>query len=215
MKNQSNLPTKTISGMSVLAAMSLALVYLIHFPIFPAAPFLQYDPADIPIMLCTFMFGPYAGLILTFVVCIIQSLAISGDFPYGFIMHFIATGSMVVVAGFFYKHKKSFKSAVIGMSVGIVTWVAVMVLANLFITPFYMGAPREAVIAILLPVIIPFNLIKPAINCVITLMIYKKTHYLFNKILKLPVKPIPLAYPADCSGKEENKEESNNNEVAK
>ncbi|MFQ9412551.1 MAG: hypothetical protein ACLR1T_18100 [Evtepia gabavorous] len=39
----------------------LLLVYVIHFPIFPAASFLEYDPADIPILIGTFAYGPLAG----------------------------------------------------------------------------------------------------------------------------------------------------------
>ncbi|NLN97988.1 MAG: ECF transporter S component, partial [Eubacteriaceae bacterium] len=50
--------TKRLTEMAVLAAMSIILVATIHFPIFPAAPFLEYDPADIPIFIGTFMFGP-------------------------------------------------------------------------------------------------------------------------------------------------------------
>jgi riboflavin transporter FmnP len=225
MKNQTNLPTKQIAGMGILAAMSLALVYLIHFPIFPAAPFLQYDPADIPILLCTFMFGPLAGLGLTAFVCIIQSVAISGDFPYGFIMHFLATGSLVLVAGLFYKRKRTLKSAVIGMAFGIVTWVVVMIFANLVITPLYMGATpeiadaiRAQVISLLLPAIIPFNLIKPLINCLITLLIYKRVHHIFNRMFKIPEFEAPNAYPTDCSGKFDfigTKSDNSDNEVAK
>ncbi len=37
--------------MAMLVAVSVVLVYLVHFPIFPAAPFLEYDPADIPNMI--------------------------------------------------------------------------------------------------------------------------------------------------------------------
>ena len=39
--------------MAMLAALSIVLVYVVHFPIFPAAPFLEYDPADIPILIGT------------------------------------------------------------------------------------------------------------------------------------------------------------------
>ena len=60
--------TKQLTQMAVLAAMSILLVYLIHFPIFSAAPFLEYDPADIPIFIGTFLFGPVGGLVLTGVV---------------------------------------------------------------------------------------------------------------------------------------------------
>ena len=42
-----NLNLRYLTQMGVLAAISIVLVYLIRFPIFPAAPFLEYDPADI------------------------------------------------------------------------------------------------------------------------------------------------------------------------
>ena len=37
--------------MGVMVAISVAMVYLVHFPIFPAVPFLEYDPADISILI--------------------------------------------------------------------------------------------------------------------------------------------------------------------
>ena len=52
-------------------AISVALVYLIHFPIFPAVAFLEYDPADIPILIGTFVFGPLSGIVLTVVTSVI------------------------------------------------------------------------------------------------------------------------------------------------
>ncbi|MEG2456586.1 MAG: ECF transporter S component [Clostridia bacterium] len=176
--------TLKISVMAMLTGLSLVLVALISFPIFPAAPFLKYDPADIPILICTFIFGPWAGLTVTFIVSMVQSL-ILGDFPYGFLMHFIATGTMVVIAGLIYSHKKTFKNAVIGLGIGIVSWVIMMVIANLTITPFYTGAPREAILKMVLPIIVPFNLIKAITNSLITVLLYKRTHKLFNHILKL------------------------------
>lgn len=49
---------RKLTTMGMMAAVSIILVYLIHFPIFPAASFLEYDPADIPIFICTFLYGP-------------------------------------------------------------------------------------------------------------------------------------------------------------
>jgi len=37
-----------------------------------------------------------------------------------------------------------------------------------------MGAPREVVAAMIVPVIIPFNLIKAGTNSVITVLVYKR-----------------------------------------
>ena len=63
--------------MGMMAAISIILVYLIHFPIFPAASFLEYDPADIPIFICTFLYGPLSGFILTVIVSFIQGFTVS------------------------------------------------------------------------------------------------------------------------------------------
>ena len=90
----------------MFTALSVVLVYLIHFPIFPSASFLEYDPADIPILIGTFAFGPIAGIILTVVASGIQALTVSAASGlYGFLMHIIATGVVVIVAGCIYKAK--------------------------------------------------------------------------------------------------------------
>ena len=79
-----NKRTMKIVKMGVLVAISVALVYLIHFPIFPAVAFLEYDPADIAILIGTFAFGPLAGLVLTLVTALIQGLTVSaGSGLYG------------------------------------------------------------------------------------------------------------------------------------
>lgn len=160
--------------MGVLAAMSVLLVYLIHFPIFPAAPFLEYDPADIPILIGTFMFGPLGGLVVTAVSCILQGVTVSSASGIiGILMHFFATGSFVLVAGNIYKRNRTRKGAVIALVSGAITMTVTMVLWNLVMTPIFMGTPREAVVALLVPAIIPFNLVKAGANSVVTFIVYK------------------------------------------
>ena len=51
--------------------------------------------------------------------------------------------------------------------------VLVMLLWNYLITPIYMGYPREAVVDLLIPAFLPFNLIKGGLNTTITMIIYK------------------------------------------
>ena len=48
-----------------------------------------------------------------------------------------------------------------------------MLLWNYLITPIYMGMPRAAVADLLVPVFLPFNLSKYALNAAITMLIYK------------------------------------------
>lgn len=41
------------------------------------------------------------------------------------------------------------------------------------IAPIYMGYPREAIVELLLPAFLPFNLIKGGLNAAITMLLYK------------------------------------------
>ena len=61
-----------LAQLGLLAAISIVLVYLIHFPIFPSAAYLEYDMANVPILIGTFLFGPYWGLLLTATVSVLQ-----------------------------------------------------------------------------------------------------------------------------------------------
>ena len=67
MSENRNHNTVRLAKMGMLVAIAIVLVYFIHFPIFPAVAFLEYDPADIPILMGTFAFGPVAGILLTVV----------------------------------------------------------------------------------------------------------------------------------------------------
>ena len=71
--------TKKLTTLGVLAACSIVLVSFIHFPIFPAVSFLENDPADIPILIGTFLFGPIWGVVLTVIVSAIQGFTVSAQ----------------------------------------------------------------------------------------------------------------------------------------
>ena len=163
-----------LAKMGMLVAISVILVYFIHFPIFPVVAFLEYDPADIPILIGTFAFGPLAGLLITVVVSLVQGLTVSAaSGAYGIIMHIIATGTFVLVAGFLYRHKKTRKEAVIALVAGTLSRVAVMYCANLIITPMFTGWPVEAVKEVM-PFILLFNAVKAGLNSLVTFFLYKR-----------------------------------------
>lgn len=169
-----NKTTKLITQTGVLAAISVVLVFFIHFPIFPAAPYLEYDPADIPILIGTLSLGPYTGLLITVVASLVQGLTVSAQSGvYGIIMHVIATSFLVLPTGLIYQRSKNTKGAVLGLAAGVIAMVVVMIFANLLVTPHFTGAPVSAIRALLPTVIIPFNLIKAGLNAVISFVIYK------------------------------------------
>ena len=176
-----NKKTSDIVKLGILAAISVVLVYFIHFPIIPAVAFLEYDPADVPILLATFAMGPVQGFLLTIVVCLIQGFTVSASSGlYGILMHVIATGTYVLVAGSIYKNNKTKKNAIKAMVFGILAWVLIMIPANLIITPIFMGMPRSALIPFM-PWIVLFNLVKSVVNSVLTFVLYKRVSPILHK----------------------------------
>ncbi len=176
-----NQKTVRLAKMGMLVAVSIVLVYFVHFPIFPAVAFLEYDPADIPILMGTFAFGPLAGVLLTVVTSIIQGVTVSAaSGAYGIIMHIIATSVLVIVAGVIYKKNKSRKGAVIGLLLGVLAMTVVMIGANLVITPLFMGVPRN-IVWDLMPFIAGFNAIKAGINGLVTFILYKRISGFLHK----------------------------------
>jgi len=118
---------------------------------------------------------------LTFIVSFIQAFVLGGDGLIGFFMHFVATGTFVVVAGYIYKKNKTRKSAVIGLVCGTIIMTVSMLLWNLLITPIFLGVPREAVVAMLGTVILPYNLLKAGINSIVTFIAYKSIAKILHK----------------------------------
>ena len=165
--------------MGMLCAISIVLVSALRLP-FPAAPFLEYDPADIPIIIGTFLMGPVCGLIITVIVSILQGIIFSSSSGIiGIIMHILATGFYVIAIGLVSKIKIR-QSRIVAVIIGTLVMTAAMVVWNMIFTPIFMNQPFEVVKGMILPIIVPFNLMKAGINGVLALII----SYFVEKIYK-------------------------------
>lgn len=160
---------KRLATLSMFAAISIVLVALIRIPMF--LPFLEYDPADIPILLAGIYFGPSAGLLLTVVVSAIHSILFSpGSGIIGFIMHVIATGGMVVICSLIYRSSKNkIQNRHLRLSTALVAGAVFMVLSmipmNLLLTPIYAKMSAAAIWEQFMFIgIIPYNIVKALIN---------------------------------------------------
>ena len=174
--------TQRLTRMSLLAAVSIVCIVLIQIPVIPAAPFLKYDMADVPILLGAFMLGPVAGLEILVAVSAIQAFFMGGDGIIGLLMHVIASGSLICVACLVYnKMGKSTKSMILGLFAGSLTMTVMMIPLNLIFTSFFMGAPYDVVVSMLIPAIIPFNLIKAGLNSLIFFFVYKSIKFIFKE----------------------------------
>ena len=163
--------TKRIAITALFCAVAAIATLFLEFPILPGVTFLKYDPSAIIALVAGFAFGPATGAVVSTVSYLPHVATQSG--LYGMVMAIIATLSLVLPASLIYRRNTTFKGALVGMGVGAAVSLACCILANIVITPLYMGAPTQAVIDMIVPTLLPFNLIKIAINCVVTALIYK------------------------------------------
>lgn len=159
--------------LAVLAAISYLLVLTFRIPLIPAVPFLSYEPKDVILTITGFLIGPSAALITAALVALLEMVTISTTGIIGCFMNFISSACFSCAAAFFYKRKRSLKSAAFGLACGSILMVALMLLWNWLITPLYMGVEREFVVGLLLPAFLPFNLLKAGFNSALTLALYK------------------------------------------
>ncbi len=182
-----------MTQMAMLVAISIVSLYVIPLiSFFPTAPYLQYDMADVPVLVGTMMFGPGSGLLLLLLVSVLQGITISaGSSWVGIVMHFCASGALVLVAGLIYRKWKTVWSLILGLVLGSLTMTALMIPLNLFFTVRYFGVPYEAVRDLLVPVIIPFNLLKSGLNSLITAVVFFP--------LKVVLIRLDLLQPQSCA----------------
>ena len=164
--------THRLTLMAMFAALAYIVMLVGRFPI-SSVDFLKYDPKDVILVISGFILGPMPALLVTFVVSAIEMLTVSSTGIIGLIMNVLSSAGFACTAAFVYKKRHSLRGAAVGLVLGALVMTALMLLWNYFITPYYMGMPREAVAAMLVPVFLPFNLIKSALNAAIAMLIYK------------------------------------------
>jgi riboflavin transporter FmnP len=163
---------RKLAAMGVLSAASIVLFLVIRFPIFPAVPFLIYEPADVALLMIGFALGPVAGLLCTALVCVLQAPLHPEGGWFGALMHFIASGALVGVSSVIYSRFRTRTGAYWGLAAGCAAMVAVMIPANLMLIPVFWHLPRQAVVSVL-GWIVAFNVVKSGLNAAITAAVYK------------------------------------------
>ena len=166
------LSTKKICVLAMFAAISFIVANTLYISIFPAAPFLKYEPKDVIITVAGFLYGPLASLLISVVVSLPEML-LSGTGIIGCLMDVLSTCSFACVAALFYKRRHTLAGAVSGLALGSILMVAAMLLWNWLVSPLYMGVERPVIEGMLLPIFLPFNLLKAGLNSALVLFLYK------------------------------------------
>lgn len=165
-----NTNTRKIAATGMLCALTYVVMAVGRVPV---VLFLKYDPSDIVVTLGGLIWGPMTAFTVSAVVAVIEMLTVSDTGILGCIMNVVQTVSFACTAALIYRRRRTLGGAVAGLLTGCAAMVAVMMLWNYFLTPLYMGYPREAVAALLLPAFLPFNLLKAGLNASVTFLLYK------------------------------------------
>ena len=179
-----NFSVRRLCVLAVLAALSVVLAMFVRFPIFPTARYLEFDAGDVAILSATFLYGPLPGVLVTLVVSLIQGFGVSfaDGGLWGILMHFVSTSFFCLVAGALYRRRPTKARSVAALSLGVVLTTLLMIPLNLLITPLHTGATVEFVASMLIPIIIPFNLIKFALNAVLSFVLWRSLKLVLKKL---------------------------------
>lgn len=179
MSNQAKNLQKTKKIVFIALFCALSYVVSLCFPV--KVSFLTLDLKDAVSAMCGLFFGPIAGVFCAVVVPFIEMITTSETGFYGLIMNILSSVTFVGVSTLIYKYKKKLVGAVLGLLVACVATVAVMLLANLTVTPFYMRVTTEQVIALIPKLILPFNAAKTVLNAGVAMLLYKPMSNVIKK----------------------------------
>jgi riboflavin transporter FmnP len=189
---------RRIAMIGMLSALAFIIMYFeVPLPFLPS--FYKIDFSEVPVLIGGFAMGPVAAAIIE-AVKVILHLVIKGTPTAGIgdFANFIIGCGLVVPASIVYKYHKSRKSAMIGMTVGVLVMAIVGGLLNAFVLlPAYAAAfhmPMEAIIGmgtsvnpaiVDLPTLVlfattPLNLIKGILASILTLLLYKRVSPLIH-----------------------------------
>ena len=175
--NTNKWDTRQLVTMALMCAIGVLLSF-VEFPLLPGVTWLKYDASAMPAMVCGFAFGPAAGLAVGVVGAVIHGILMA-DFS-GAVMNILVVAGFILPAALVYRRSRTFKSGVVGLVLSAITATVMAILGNLVITPMWLGVPLDAVVAMILPILTPFNLIKAGINAVLTLIVYKSVSNLIT-----------------------------------
>lgn len=174
---------------SILAGISYLLMF-IQLPIPIAPPFMKVDLADVPALIGGFAMGPLYGVLIQLIKNVLNlSKTMTGGV--GELSNFVVGSTFVLVSSLIYRDKKTRKNSILALVLGVIAMSAVATLSNAFVVfPIYgkvMNMDLEAFagmipgnslvnnyITLMIFSVAPFNIIKGAIESLVTQVLYKR-----------------------------------------
>ena len=141
--------TKDMTKIGMLSVIGFILMYF-QLPLtFVAPPFMKLDISDLPVLLGAFTMGPAYGIIIAAIKNIMH-IIFKGTMTAGVgeLSNFIISSSFAFVSAYFYRRHKTYKGAVVSLTLGVLAMTALAMISNYFIVfPLYGKVmPMDAII---------------------------------------------------------------------
>lgn len=178
-----------ITKVGVLSALSYGLMF-IQVPIPIAPPFMKLDLADVPSLIGGFALGPWYGVMIQFIKNLLNlSKTMTGGV--GELSNFIVGSTFVLVSSLIYRNNKTKKNSILSLILGVLAMSAVATISNAFVvfplygkainmdlSAFAAQAGKNSLVknyfTLMIFSIAPFNIIKGAVESIVTELIYKR-----------------------------------------
>lgn len=160
--------TRRIAIYALFVALAIACSF-IELPIMPGVPWLKYDPSGIICLVSGFAFGPSAAVLVS-VLGFAPHVFMD---PWGTLIAIGVALALSVPASLVYRRWHTRTGALAGIILGAVCALIFALAANLLITPLYAHMSVGQVAAMIVPILLPFNLIKFTIHGAVTFLVYK------------------------------------------
>ncbi len=191
-----------IAKIAILSAVGYILYLFVKFPLpfFPA--FLDMQFSDLTGLIGGFMLGPIPGCTIILIKGILK-LPFTGTACVGELADVLIGIAFVLPASLLYRKRKTLKRALLGLAVGMACSVVMSMLMNwLVLIPFYLqmmfGGNWEPLLGMcrvlnenisvenfyeiyIFAGVLPFNLLRCTVTSVLTYLVYKPLHRLFNR----------------------------------
>lgn len=189
--------TKDMTKVAMLSVIGFVLMYF-QLPLtFVAPPFMKLDISDLPVLMGAFTMGPVYGIIIAALKNLMH-IIFKGTMTAGVgeLSNFIISSTFALVSSYIYRKHRTYKGAVLSMTVGVVAMTILAMASNYFVVfPLYGKVmPMDAIIAMgsaitpkitglftmMIYSVLPFNLIKGFTTSAVMMLVYKKISPLFK-----------------------------------
>ena len=153
-ENTNRWSTRQLVTMALMCALGTVFSF-VQIPLIPTAPFLTYDPSLVVGILTACLHG-----------------LVTGEWV-GSLMNVVATVCYVAPAALVYARTRSNAGAIGGLALGVVLATAGSIVANLTIGVAFWYGSADAIMPLVLPAVLPFNLVMTILNSALTLVAFR------------------------------------------